>query len=342
MHMSGFAYIPIIIAGVSAIIAALMNTEVDPHSLKRKTVFRRPTAAGWFLIVLTVLSTAAAIVIANSDDRDKQRAEDRSKAIKAELEDAKQSLTSQQELIQASLLGQETERPQATLILGTTYKLSGSQRAWFESANVDGGAIAKLALGDLFDRTTDSVVADVQARFADLKPVVRNPREETVETEWPVWLQTTKSHKSHVVFSGAGPDERIAPDPVFQLRVRENQLALLLHSALTKPVSSAVLFRGPDTGLEVASIRFRTNGLDQPSVTALATRVKTLFLDGEEWTLINSPSGLCALTTLRKATVQEHTDSAAITVAWRVKRSNRLVLCPQDLFFVEQDTRRTP
>jgi hypothetical protein len=415
--MDLFSYIPVLIAGASAIVAALLNTEIkqdDPT--KRTAVFRRPTTAGWFLIALTMVSTGVAVNIERGNQVAKKAVEKRSSDIQQALTEAKedairkgqdladaktslaQALTaldsqakfaqkqaalaanraqeqsldlsharadlqsgqkeaskeiqeqqdrhqaeikSQQELIEASLLGQQTERPQVALLLGTTYTPTDEQRTLFDGNQVDGGLIASMVLGDLFERVKGDSVMDVHGEFAALKPTVRDPTEETVDYRWTVWLQVKKAHKTDVLFAGGGPNELIAPKPTFELRTHGKRLVLFLESRLKKPVSSALLFLGPSEGQQVASLQFGVGGFDETTMTSLTSNLQTIFVGGEEWTLLNSSSGICALATLEKPTIKYDEKTTAIEVTWHVKQSNRLAACPADLFFIEK-SRATP
>ena len=87
--MDYLAYVSILVTGLSAILAALLNSEIDQQDPeKRNAVFRRPTSVGWFLIVLMVVSSCVAAGIEKSNQEEKEHTKARLLIIQASLDEA--------------------------------------------------------------------------------------------------------------------------------------------------------------------------------------------------------------------------------------------------------------
>jgi hypothetical protein len=412
--MDYLAYVSILVTGLSAILAALLNSEIDQQDPeKRNAVFRRPTSVGWFLIVLMVVSSCVAAGIEKSNQEEKEHtkarlliiqasldeahgdsiqkghdleqaneslidtkakldlqskfseqqaliASDRARLQSEDITDAREQLnaeqrrateeikqqqqasqaeiSAQQELIEASLLGQQTASPRVVLILPTSYPPSKEEKVRLSNTFADGGLVISYVLGERLANIKSDSVAEMDAEFASLEPRIANPIRQTVEFGWRASLKVTKDLEVLEISSGGGPHELIGRKPRLTLgySTEKGRMYLRLESSLRKPVSSELLFAGKRQGEEVATLRVSVQGLDEEAIQLAEERMRSFFTEGEEWTLINDSSGMCAVAKIARPTVQLDGPSGNIKIAWHIDENNRLNLCPKGLFLADE------
>jgi hypothetical protein len=293
-----------------------------------------------------------------ASDRAKQQSEDLTQAreqldteqrraadeIKQQQKANQTAISAQEELIEASLLGQQTASPRVALILPTTYAPSKQEKERWSNSFDDGGHVVALVLGEQLANLRSSPVANIDAEFASLEPRIANPIHDTVEYGWRVKLDVTKNLKSHVIASFGGPHDLIGRRPRFQLgySTQENRVYLLLEASLSKPVSSALLFLGKPQGQQVASFSINVQDLDESTIHSAEEHMQNFFSEGEEWTLLNDSSAMCTIAKIAKPTVKDDGPSRQdrrpriIEIAWHIDQTNRLALCPNRLFLADE------
>lgn len=243
----------------------------------------------------------------------------------------------QQDLLMASLLGQQSERPQAKLILNTTLTIDDpDDQAFLESfSRIGGGALASFLFEDSYAEAQKSKYPmQFEVTFATLKATVPNPFEETVPYGWTARILTGNTPESEVALAFGGPYALVAPKPELDLILRESskRLFLSLHSRLRHPISSALLYQGLKAGQVVAELGLSIQGLKDAEVNALIERCKRVLIGGQEWTLINGKSGICAVASLDKPSIELEPKSQSVKVTWRINEENQLTPCPANLF----------